>query len=196
MRLPSAPFVKTDFQIVPFTTEYIPEVVAFTDLQIGKNYYSVAEMTKNQRQSVAESGEITSFLLLDSLNQIQGLRLAYPAGHWGHGKGNRLRPDLWPFPLEKSAYFQSLFMSESARGFGFGPELSRKSLDLFRQLGNQGVITHCWKESPGNTSFKYLSKFGFMSIIEHPLYWVDVDYVCTRDGKPCRCTAIEMSYQL
>jgi len=29
-------------------------------------------------------------------------------------------------------------------------------------------------------------------VIEHPLYWIDVDYECTRDGKPCRCTAIEM----
>ena len=196
MNPPKSALVKKDFRIVPFTPEYIPAAVIFTDQQIGKNYYSIAEMTENQKHSVANSGETTSFLLLDFKNQIQGLRLAYPAGNWAHGKGNRLRPDLWPFPFEKSAYFQSLFITEEARGFGFGPELSEKSLVLFKKLGNLGVITHCWKESPGNTSFKYLAKFGFNTIIEHPLYWVDVDYICTRDGRPCRCTAIEMSYQL
>ena len=190
------PLIKSDFRIVPFTPDYIPAAVLFTDQQIGKNYYSVAEMTENQKHSVATTGEITSFLLLDSKEQIQGLRLAYPAGNWAHGKGNRLRPDLWPFLLEESAYFQSLFITEAARGFGFGPELSQLSLALFRKLGNHGVITHCWKESPENTSLKYLLKFGFKTVIEHPLYWVDVDYVCTRDGKQCRCTAIEMSYQL
>ena len=184
------------FKIVPFTEKYISDVVQFTDQQIGKNYYSVTEMTANQKKSIAPTGEITSFILLNVKNQIQGLRLAYPAGNWAHGKGNKLRPDLWSFPLEKSAYFQSLFITVAARGYGFGPQLSQKSIAIFRKLGNQGVITHCWKESPGNTSFKYLSSFGFKTVVEHPLYWVDVDYECTRDGKPCRCTAIEMSYSL
>ncbi len=184
------------FKIVPFTVQFIPEVVQFTDQQIGKNYYSLNEMSQNQKKSVAPTGEITSFILLDANQKIQGLRLAYPAGNWAHGKGNKLRPDLWPFALERSAYFQSLFITESARGFGFGPMMSQKSIAVFKKLGNLGVITHCWKESPGNTSFKYLSSFGFQSVVEHPIYWVDVDYECTLDGKPCRCTAIEMSFKL
>lgn len=188
--------IGADFKIVPFTANFISDVVHFTDVQIGENYYSLNEMLENQKKSIAPNGEMTSFILLDSKNEIHGLRLAYPAGNWAHGKGNKLRPDLWPFSLEKSAYFQSLFISESARGFGFGPKMSEKSLEVFKALGNQGVITHCWKESPENTSFKYLSSFGFKPVVEHPLYWFDVDYECTRDGKPCRCTAIEMSYLL
>lgn len=185
-----------DFKILPFTAEFITGVVNFTDQQIGKNYYTIEEMQENQKKSIATNGEITSFILIDAEKRIQGLRLAYPAGNWAHGKGNKLRPDLWPFPLEKSAYFQSLFITEEARGFGFGPLMSAQSLEVFKRLGNQGVITHCWKESPENTSYKYLTSFGFKAVVEHPLYWVDVDYECTRDGKPCRCTAIEMSYQL
>lgn len=184
------------FKLIPFTAEYIPEVLRFTDLQIGKNYYTHQEMTQNQKKSLASNGDITSFILLNADQKIQGLRLAYPAGNWAHGKGNKLRPELWPFPLENSAYFQSLFISEAARGLGFGPMMSQNSIAIFKKLGNRGVITHCWKESPGNTSFKYLSAFGFKTVVEHPLYWVDVDYECTRDGKPCRCTAIEMSFTL
>lgn len=184
------------FTIVPFEKKFIFEAKGFTDTQIGQDYYSVSEMTENQEKSKTSTNEITSFLLLDSSEKIQGIRLAYPAGNWAHGKGKKLRPELWPFPIESAGYFQSLFISEVARGQGFGPKLSEMSLQIFRKLDHKGVITHCWKESPGNTSLKYLVEFGFTPIVEHPDYWIDVDYVCTRDGKPCRCTAIEMSYTL
>ena len=182
--------------MVPFTADYISKAKQFTDQQIGQDYYSIEEMTSNQKKSQTMDGEVTSFLLIDSQNNIQGIRLAFPAGSWAHGKGNKLRPDLWPFPLQTAGYFQSLFISESVRGQGWGPRLSEESLRIFRKRGHGGVITHCWKESPGNTSYKYLVDFGFKEMIEHPDYWIDVDYTCTRDGKPCRCTAIEMSFEL
>ncbi len=179
--------------IKPFLEIDVPAVKKFTDQQIGQGYYSLAEHYENQKKSVAESGDVTSFILVDeSTNEIEGLRLAFPPGHWAHGKGAKLRPDLWPFPLEKAAYFQSLFLSVKAQGFGWGPQMSDKSIALFKKLGATGIITHCWKESPHNSSLRYLEKKGFQKMIEHPLYWFDVDYVCTRDGKPCRCTAIEM----
>lgn len=185
-----------NYKIIPFTADFIAQAKDFTDRQIGLDYYSVAEMTANQKKSIASTGDLTSFLLIDSKNNIQGIRLAYPAGNWAHGKGNKLRPDLWPFPIQKAGYFQSLFVSEEVRGQGWGPKLSEQTLRIFRMLGYRGVITHCWKESPENTSYKYLIDFGFKEIIEHPNYWIDIDYVCTRDGKPCRCTAIEMSFEL
>ena len=50
--------------------------------------------------------------------------------------------------------------------------------------------------SPNNSSYRYLRKIGFKEIITHPDYWVDVDYICTRDGNPCHCTAIEMHLDL
>lgn len=180
-------------QIRTFLPADVEAVKKFTDQQIGEGYYSISELLENQKKSIAINGQITSFILVDtSSNEVQGLRLAYPPGAWAHGKGSKLRPDLWPFKLEKCAYFQSLFLSKKIQGQNWGPQLSQKSIEIFRKLKAEGIITHCWKESPNNSSFRYLDKVGFKAVIEHPLYWFDVDYVCTRDGKPCRCTAIEM----
>lgn len=179
--------------IQEFLEAHIPAVKKFTDDQIGVGYYSVEELWENQKKSVATNGDITSFVLIDPNTQaVKGLRLAYAPGNWAHGKGTKLRPDLWPFPIEKAAYFQSLFLDSTLQGQNWGPRLSQKSIDIFKKLGATGVITHSWKESPNNGSLRYLEKVGFKSLIEHPLYWIDVDYICTRDGKPCRCTAIEM----
>ena len=179
-------------QIIPFTTDLIAQVTKFTDEHIGKNYYTLPEMTENQKKSVAENNEITSFVLINTAQEIMGLRLAYAPGRWAHGKGSKLRPELWPFQLSQAAYFQSLFVSADAQGQGLGPQLSEKSISIFKKLGAKGIVTHCWKESPNNSSLKYLEKIGFKTVIEHPNYWIDVDYTCTRDGNPCRCTALEM----
>ncbi len=183
-------------RIVPFTTADIEAVTSFTDAHIGVNYYTLSEMTANQQKSVAKNGDITSFILKNDSNQICGLRLAYPPGNWAHGKGSKLRPDLWPFQLQEAAYFQSLFVTSEAQGLGYGPELSAQSIAIFKKLGAKGIVTHCWKESPNNSSFRYLEKMNFRTMIEHPNYWIDIDYVCTRDGNPCRCTALEMIKEL
>jgi ribosomal protein S18 acetylase RimI-like enzyme len=179
-------------QIVPFTENLIEQVTAFTDTNIGLNYYTLSEMATQQKKSVTSTGEITSFVLIDDKNKICGLRLAFPPGNWAHGKGSKLRPELWPFKLHEAAYFQSLFVSDEAQGLGFGPQLSEKSIQIFKKLNAKGIVTHCWKESPNNSSFRYLEKFNFTTVIEHPEYWIDIDYTCTRDGNPCRCTALEM----
>lgn len=180
-----------------FLPSDVEAVKKFTDEQIGAGYYSVSELIENQKKSISSTGEITSFVLVDAnTNEVKGLRLAYPPGSWVHGKGSKLRPDLWPFKIEKAAYFQSLFLDKEAQGQNWGPRLSQMSIDIFRQIQAEGVIAHCWKESPNNSSFRYLDKVGFKPVIEHPLYWIDVDYICTRDGKPCRCTAIEMYLKL
>ena len=184
-------------QIQEFLESHIPAVKKFTDEQIGEGYYSLEELAQNQKKSVTKSGVITSFVLVDPDSQaVKGLRLAYAPGYWVHGKGSKLRPDLWPFPLEQAAYFQSLFLSKDLQGQNWGPRLSQKSIEVFQKLGAAEIITHSWKESPNNGSLKYLEKMGFKKLIEHPLYWFDVDYICTRDGKPCRCTAIEMYLKL
>ncbi len=184
-------------KIRPYLEKDVAAVKTFTDTQIGEEYYTLNEQFKNQRNSISDSGENSSFILFDELSgQIHGLRLAFPPGKWAHGKGNKIRPDLWPFKLEQAAYFQSLFLSKEAQGKGFGPRLSDLSIGIFKKLGARGIVTHCWKESPNNSSLRYLEKKGFKIVIEHPLYWIDVDYVCALDGKPCRCTAIEMYLDL
>ncbi|MBC7370330.1 MAG: GNAT family N-acetyltransferase [Bdellovibrionaceae bacterium] len=182
------------FQIREFTEKDIPAVRAFTDAVIGKNYFSEAELLENLQKSQAKTDNgnvVTSFVLVDG-NKIMGLRLAYAPGLWSKGKGKKLRPDLWRTPHAETAYFQSLFLSLEAQGQGWGPKLSAASIESFRKLGATAIVTHAWKESPNNSSIRYLSKQGFESVAVHPEYWIDVDYECVLDGKPCRCTAEEM----
>ena len=175
----------------------IAQVKKFADRAIGEGYYSETELTEIQKQSISASGRICSFLLIDEhADKVVGFRLAYPPGNWDHGKGRKLRPDLWPTALQDTAYFQSLFVSSELQGQGWGPKLAAQSLDVFKSLGAKGVVAHSWKESPNNSSFRYLKDLGFNEVIEHPLYWFNVQYKCTRDGYPCRCTAIEMHLSL
>ena len=176
-----------------FLASDIEEVKKFTDIAVGMGYYSVEELAENQKKSIASNGAICSFVLVDPAdNSVHGLRLAYPPGNWEHGKGSHLRPDLWPTKIEETGYFQSLFVSNLLQGRGWGPKLAERSIQVFKSLGAKGIVAHCWKESPNNSSLKYLENIGFKTIIEHPNYWINVNYVCTRDGYPCRCTAIEM----
>lgn len=168
----------------------LPEVKKFTDRTIGLNYFSLKEL-QDCFQKSASNGVMCSFVLSDEAG-IHGLRLAYPPGSWSKGKGSKLRPDLWKVPADKVGYFQSLFIAPEAQGAGWGPQLSDAAITGFRKLGTEAIVTHAWKESPNNSSIRYLTKFGFESIATHPEYWIDVDYECIRDGNPCRCTAEEM----
>jgi ribosomal protein S18 acetylase RimI-like enzyme len=177
-------------QIRPLEQKDLAAVKAFTDRTIGANYFSLKELEECYQKSLSEN-VMCSFVLVNERG-VQGLRLAYPPGRWSHGKGNKLRPDLWKVPLEKVGYFQSLFIAPEAQGAGWGPKLSAAAIAGFRKLGTQAIVTHAWKESPNNSSIRYLTKFGFQSVATHPEYWIDVDYECVLDGKPCRCTAEEM----
>ncbi|HEX7673851.1 MAG TPA: GNAT family N-acetyltransferase [Bdellovibrio sp.] len=174
-----------------FELKDITAVKKFTDEAIGLNYYSEDELRECHQKSISND-VLCSFVLVADDGEILGLRLAYPPGKWNKGKGSRLREDLWNIPLEKTAYFQSLFLSNKVQGQGWGPRLSEKSIEAFRKVGARGIVTHAWKESPNNSSIRYLSKLGFQSVATHPEYWIDVDYECVRDGNPCRCTAEEM----
>ncbi|MNJ93306.1 Acetyltransferase (GNAT) family protein [compost metagenome] len=168
----------------------LPAVKLFTDKTIGENYYTLEELESCFQKSISNN-IMCSFVLVDG-DGIKGFRLAYPPGQWSKGKGSKLRPELWKVPLEKAAYFQSLFLSDEVQGQGWGPKLSAAAIEAFKQLGTQAIVTHAWKESPNNSSIRYLTKQGFTSVATHPEYWIDVDYVCVRDGNPCRCTAEEM----
>jgi GNAT superfamily N-acetyltransferase len=169
----------------------IARVKEFSDEVIGLNYFSETELLQSCERSHRD-GISCSFVLVDEHGRVLGLRLAFPPGNWHKGKGAKLRPDLWTVSLAEMAYFQSLFLHEKVRGQGWGPKLSMQSLEAFKKVGAKAVLTHAWKESPNNSSIKYLQKLGFATVATHLEYWIDVDYVCVRDGKPCRCTAVEM----
>ncbi len=122
-------------QIREFLQADIPAVKAFTDRVVGAGYYSLNELAENQKKSIAATGEICSFLLMSEENIVHGLRLAFPPGNWEHGKGSKIRADLWPTPLSETAYFQSLFVAGSLQGQGWGPKLSERAIEIFKKLG-------------------------------------------------------------
>lgn len=169
----------------------LPAVKSFTDIAIGLDYFSLEDLEEILEKSF-DQGIMCSLILEDEQKELQGIRLVYAPGKWQRGKTSHLRPDLWKVPLENVGYFQSLFISEDARGQHWGPKLSEEAMVRLQQLGARAIVAHAWKESPNNSSVRYLEKFGFESVIEHPQFWKDVNYVCTRDGNPCLCTAIEV----
>ncbi len=193
----------TDITVRPMTAADIDAVVALADQVVGQGYYtaeSVATMlTRSTVGDVVCSHVATRARPAADAPEppaptdaVLGFRFSLPPGRWQHGRGQGLSPERWPAPLAQAAYFQTAYVANAARGRGVGPRMAAAALDALRQLGARVVVTHSWKESPDNSSFRYLTRLGFVPVAEYPDYWIDVDYTCVRDGRPCRCTAIEM----
>lgn len=183
-------------RIRPFQLQDLEAIRLFTDREIGTGYYSLQEVEAIYHRS-QKNQVMCSFLLEDAAHEIQGVRISYPPGTWNKGKGEGLHPLQWPHRLEDTAYFQSLFLSGPYQAQGWGIRLSQASLEALKKTGAKGIVCHSWKESPNDSSNRYLQKLGFELIAEHSEYWKDVPYNCTRCGKPpCRCTAQEMYLNL
>jgi ribosomal protein S18 acetylase RimI-like enzyme len=177
-------------------SEDLQAIKTFTDREIGEGYYSLAELEDIFNRS-QKNGVICSLVLENDDQEIHGVRISYPPGQWKKGKGRGLNPQKWPHSLNETAYFQSVFLSAEAQGHGWGGKLSKVALERLHATGAKGVVCHAWKESPNNSSTKYLKKLNFKSVGEHPKYWHDVDYRCIRCGDPpCQCTAEEMYLDL
>lgn len=174
-------------------------VKKFTDQEIGQDYYSMSEIEDIYQRSL--SGDTMCSLLLveqsaDPTERIYGVRITYPPGQWKKGKGRGLSPDKWNIPAETIAYFQSLFISSELQGQGYGKKMSLEAIKILKKVGARAIVCHSWKESPNDSSGKYLRGLGFKLIATHPEYWKDVPYQCTRCGSPCLCTAEEMMLSL
>lgn len=183
-------------QIRPFRLEDLEAIRLFTDREIGVGYYSLSEIEDIFHRS-QRNGVMCSYLLETPQGDIKGVRISYPPGLWTKGKGHGLHPDQWPHPLEATGYFQSLFLAHDFQGQGWGAKLSLEAIKALKQVGSKGIVCHSWKESPNDSSGRYLKKLGFELIAEHPKYWKDVQYNCTRCGAPpCQCTAQEMYLNL
>lgn len=186
--------------IQSLTRRDLAKLKEFTDREIGAGYYSMEELEDILKRSEAighDGKPHMCSLVLKQGDEILGVRISFPPGKWQHGKGegenHGIHPGKWPHPLSETGYFQSLFVSDKVQGHGWGPKLSYASLRVLADAGAKGVVCHSWKQSPHNSSFRYLDKMGFKVIAEHPLYWSKIDYRCTVCGDPpCQCTAIEM----
>ncbi|MCB9526635.1 MAG: GNAT family N-acetyltransferase [Myxococcales bacterium] len=172
------------------TPEDAQGVADLARVVIGPGYYRLDEVHAYLERSVGANGVALSYVAVDG-PRVVGFRFVLPPGAWEQGRGEGLHPDRWPGPLEKAAYFQSCFVALDAMGHGIGKRLARLAFADLHRLGAELVVTHSWKESPHDSSRRYLRRLGFSEVAELPEYWVDVDYVCRLDGKPCRCTAVE-----
>lgn len=181
--------------IRPLTRDDLIAVKAFTDRAIGTNYYTLAELNGIYDRGLRD-GKTASLVLVDAQNTIFGIRLTYPPGNWSSGKGKGLCPERWKVAPEEAAYFQSLFIDPALTAQGWGKRMSEVSMSILRTMSARAVVTHSWRESPNDSSGRYLRGMGFEVVQSHPLYWFEVDYVCTRCGKPCVCTADEMIFYL
>ena len=178
-----------NLQIAPMQTEMIAAVKKFTDEQIGHGYYSPEKIA-----GILQRSQGCSFVLIDENGTIWGVRLTFPPGAWLDLPriGECIAPEAWPCGKEEAGYFQSLFLHPQVQKQGWGGRMSEASLKALKGLGARAVVCHSWKESPGNSSQKYLLKMGFKAVKEYENFWKPVDYTCTRCGKPCLCTAVEM----
>lgn len=185
----------SSFQITPLDWKDLPEVQSFTDFAIGKGYYSMPELEEVWQRS-QDDNKVMYSLVLRMQGKIRGVRITYPPGKWQHGKGKGLTPEQWPHAKTATAYFQSLFIDPTLTGKSFGKILSLAAIEILRSNKALGIVCHSWVESPNDSSGRYLRSLGFEVIATHPRYWFEVDYICTRCGKPCVCTAEEMYLDL
>ncbi|NUN13139.1 MAG: GNAT family N-acetyltransferase [Myxococcales bacterium] len=172
----------------------IDKVVDLAHSLIGANYYDVASV--RDLLARCRCGDEQLAFVAEQDDKIVGFRFTFGPGRWQKGRGQGLSPHLWPADMKDTAYFQSAFVVPALMGFGVGGALAKAALTALRNVRTRAVVAHCWKESPHNSSFRYLSKLGFVPVAEYSDYWVDVPYECARDGHPCRCTAIEMVLDL
>ena len=177
----------------------IAAVSAFADRTIGDRYYPEDEIAEYlDRASICgPEGDLTTAYVALAGSAMVGFRLVMPPGRWDSGRGAGLTPDRWPHPLAETAYFQSCFVDPVCTGQGIGRRLAHAAMDDLRRIGAKAIAVHSWKESPNDSSRRYLVKLGFTAIAEHPKYWAEVDYLCVGcQVQPCTCTAIEMILDL
>jgi GNAT superfamily N-acetyltransferase len=176
------------------TVEDAGAVALLADSTIGVGYYTEAAVLEYLARSTTSAG-VFSFVA-EAGGRLVGFRFALPPGRWDSGRGEGLSPSRWPAPLDAAAYLQSAFVDPAFTGLGVGRRMTRQAIDALRGAGARVVVAHSWKESPHNSSFRYLSRLGFVPVAEYPRYWREVDYECSLDGRPCQCTAVEMVLDL
>lgn len=179
------------FKIIPLDPSWIDDFIVFTDANIGAGYYRKGDVEELIERNKPYN---TSFLLIDKESHIHGVRVSFPPGTWIDLVGpERLFVGRWSHPANKVGYFKSLFVDKNLQGQGWGPKLSETAILAMKKCGADAIVTHSWKESPNNSSTRYLETIGFETIGQHKNFWSKIDYLCTGcHVKPCTCTADEM----
>jgi len=168
-----------------------PAVARLADRLIGDGYYPPPTILADLERSRVDGRALCYVAECDE--RFVGFRITLPPGRWSSGRGQGLTPDAWPVPIEQAGYFQSCFVDRSMTGRGIGRRLSYRALADLAESGARLVVGHVWKESPHNSSLRYVTRLGFEPVAEHAHYWAEVDYLCSGCRLPrCICTAIEV----
>lgn len=178
-------------KIREFKANDITRVLTFTERYIGLNYFTEEKLL--EILAASKKNNIACSFVLEDSEGIKGIRFTYPPTQWiDRHPSQPVHPDLWRVTIEQTGYFQSLFIAEAHRGYGWGQRLSMASIESLKMLGARAVVCHSWDESPHDSSRKYLLKLGYQPVVSIPKFWMAIDYECIRCGKPCQCTATEM----
>ncbi len=181
----------SDFSITALHKSDRQSFIHFSDEFIGQNYFN--ENNFDQQIHLSTLNHLCcSFVLKNIKKQLIGIRITYAPSLWDSFIDFAFLKDT-----NGVAYFKSLFVDPKYQKKGLGPMLSRKSIEILKQMGAKKILTHSWKESPNNSSVKYLESAGFKSLGDIKNYWEKFDYLCSGcQIKPCQCTAVEMIYNI
>ena len=183
-----------NFNLEPLGPKHKKQFLSFTDQFIGNNYFNDDSFEK-QIQLSLKNNLNCSFVLINEVNNIIGIRLTYAPGLWTNDiKTKYINNSI---DLNSVAYFKSLFIDPDYQKKGLGPLLSNKSIEVLKKMGATHILSHSWKESPNNSSVRYLEKWGFKPLGEISNFWFDIDYLCAGCNlKNCTCTSVEMLYSI
>jgi len=177
-------------EIRNITPQDLHAIQRFTDEFIGLGYFSLDKLEEIYQLS-CNSGKCASFIAVEK-SEILGVRLTFAPGRWIENT-HCLTTNKWNVSKENVGYFKSLFVHSKTQGQGVGKTLSNQAIKALKSMGAEAIVCHSWLESPGNSSQKYLTKMGFESVQNHPMFWSKVDYKCVYCGDgTCQCTADEM----
>ena len=182
------------YQLNNLSTKHEIKFLKFTDTFIGTNYFNKKNFKKQITLSTFNQLN-SSFILLDN-NKIIGIRITYAPGKWANEIPTQFIQNT-NINLNKVAYFKSLFIDSKYQKQGLGPFLSQKSIAVIKKMGGTHILSHSWKESPNNSSVRYLEKNGFKNLGEIKNFWKNIDYMCTGCNiNPCTCTSVEMLLEI
>lgn len=185
----------TSFKIRSLVPHDQPLLREFCEKYIARNYYSDEDYKKFCGSVSTNQSSTPSQVAILGEDWI-GVRLTYCPGQWlDLFRSRPLYARDRNMPLERLAYFKTIFIRPQWTGLGLGGEMSRKSIEILKPLGCSGIITHSVSNfSHHNSSLKYLEKLGFTILGHHDYYWIHKSglfcHIC--QSMPCHCSANEM----